>query len=173
MPGVTHVPYPNTYRPLFAGSDQGQAVLDYIRMLFERNVPASEVAAIVVEPLQGEGGYLVPPDGFLHGLRTLCDEHGILLVFDEVQSGVGRTGKMFAGEHSGVTPDIMTLAKGLGSGLPIGAVVAQGADEAVEDAARTATPTAAIRSPARPPMRPSTWCASSSRRTRPRSARTS
>jgi 4-aminobutyrate aminotransferase len=125
MPGVTHVPYPNTYRPLFAGSDQGKAVLDYIRMLFDRNVPASEVAAIVIEPLQGEGGYLVPPPGFLAGLRALCDEHGILLVFDEVQSGVGRTGKMFCAEHAGVKPDIMCLAKGLGSGLPIGAVVAR------------------------------------------------
>jgi len=125
MPGVTHVPYPNSYRPLFAGSDQGKAVLDYIRMLFERNVPAQEVAAIVIEPLQGEGGYLVPPPGFLAGLRQLCDEHGILLVFDEVQSGIGRTGKMFCAEHEGVTPDIMTLAKGLGSGLPIGAVVAK------------------------------------------------
>ena len=125
MPGVTHVPYPNPYRPLFAGDDQGKAVLDYIRMLFERSVPASEVAAILVEPLQGEGGYLVPPPGFLAGLRALCDEHGILLIFDEVQSGVGRTGKMFACEHAGVSPDIMTLAKGLGSGLPIGAVVAR------------------------------------------------
>ena len=125
MPGVTHVPYPNPYRPLFAGDDQGKAVLDYIRMLFERNVPATEVAAILVEPLQGEGGYVVPPPGFLAGLRALCDEHGILLIFDEVQSGVGRTGKMFACEHSGVAPDIMTLAKGLGSGLPIGAVVAK------------------------------------------------
>ena len=125
MPGVTHVPYPNPYRPLFAGDDQGKAVLDYLRMLFERNVPAAEVAAILVEPLQGEGGYVVPPAGFLAGLRALCDEHGILLIFDEVQSGVGRTGKMFACEHSGVSPDIMTLAKGLGSGLPIGAVVAR------------------------------------------------
>ena len=125
MPGVTHVPYPNTYRPLFAGADQGRAVLDYIRMLFERNVPPAEVAAIVIEPLQGEGGYLVPPEGFLTGLRQLCDEHGILLVFDEVQSGIGRTGKMFAAQYSGVTPDIMTLAKGLGSGMPIGAVVAK------------------------------------------------
>ncbi len=125
MPGVTHVPYPNPYRPLFAGADQGMAVLDYIRMLFERNLPAAEVAAILVEPIQGEGGYLVPPDGFLAGLRALCDEHGILLIFDEVQSGVGRTGKMFACEHAGVVPDIMTLAKGLGSGLPIGAVVAK------------------------------------------------
>jgi 4-aminobutyrate aminotransferase len=125
MPGVTHVPYPNTYRPLFAGADQGRAVLDYIRMLFERNVPPQEVAAIVIEPLQGEGGYLVPPDGFLEGLRQLCDAHGILLVFDEVQSGIGRTGRLFAAQHSGVQPDIMTLAKGLGSGLPIGAVVAR------------------------------------------------
>ncbi len=125
MPGVTHVPYPNTYRPLFAGSDQGKAVLDYIRMLFERNLPATEVAAIVVEPIQGEGGYLVPPDGFLAGLRQICDEHAIFLVFDEVQSGVGRSGRMFACEHSGVRPDIMTLAKGLGSGLPIGAIVAK------------------------------------------------
>jgi 4-aminobutyrate aminotransferase len=125
MPGVTHVPYPNPYRPLFAGDDQGKAVLDYLRMLFERNVPAAEVAAILVEPLQGEGGYVVPPAGFLAGLRALCDEHGILLIFDEVQSGVGRTGRMFACEHAGVAPDIMTLAKGLGSGLPIGAVVAK------------------------------------------------
>jgi 4-aminobutyrate aminotransferase len=125
MPGVTHVPYPNTYRPLLAGSDQGRAVLDYIRMLFERNVPPSEVAAILVEPIQGEGGYLVPPDGFLAGLRQICDEHGILLIFDEVQSGIGRTGRMFACEHWGVRPDVLTSAKGLGSGLPIGAVIAR------------------------------------------------
>ena len=125
MPGVTHVPYPNPYRPLFAGDDQGAAVLDYIRLLFERSTPAAEVAAILVEPLQGEGGYLVPPPGFLAGLRRICDEHGILLIFDEVQSGAGRTGKMFACEHDGVRPDIVTLAKGLGSGLPIGAVIAR------------------------------------------------
>jgi 4-aminobutyrate aminotransferase len=126
MPGVTHVPYPNVYRPLFAGEDQGRAVLDYIEnVLFTCNVPASEVAAILVEPIQGEGGYLVPPDGFLQGLRDLCDRHGILLIFDEVQAGIGRTGKMFASQHWGVSPDIMTLAKGLGSGLPIGLVVAR------------------------------------------------
>jgi 4-aminobutyrate aminotransferase len=105
MPGVTHVPYPNIYRPLFAGEDQG--------------------AAVLIEPIQGEGGYLVPPEGFLKGLRALCDRHGILLIFDEVQSGIGRTGKMFASQHFDVTPDIMTLAKGLGSGLPIGMVVAK------------------------------------------------
>ncbi len=126
MPGVTHVPYPNSYRPLLAGADQGRAVLEYIEnVLFQNNVPANEVAAILVEPIQGEGGYLVPPDGFLKGLRELCDRHGILLIFDEVQSGVGRTGKMFASQHWDVAPDIMTLAKGLGSGLPIGLVVAR------------------------------------------------
>jgi 4-aminobutyrate aminotransferase len=126
MPGVTHVPYPNTYRPLFAGADQGRAVLDYIEnVLFTGAVPPAEVAAILVEPIQGEGGYLVPPDGFLAGLRDLCDRHGILLVFDEVQAGIGRTGRMFACQHWGVAPDVMTLAKGLGSGLPIGAVVAK------------------------------------------------
>jgi 4-aminobutyrate aminotransferase len=126
MPGVTHVPYPNPYRPLFAGLDQGQAVLDYIEhVLFPSNVPASEVAAILVEPIQGEGGYLVPPDSFLPGLRELCDRHGILLIFDEVQCGVGRSGRMFASQHWGVSPDIMTLAKGLASGLPMGLVIAR------------------------------------------------
>jgi 4-aminobutyrate aminotransferase len=126
MPGVTHVPYPNSYRPLFAGEDQGAAVLNYIeKVLFASNVPASEVAAILIEPIQGEGGYLVPPEGFMQGLRSLCDRHGILLICDEVQSGVGRSGKMFATEHFGVAPDIMTLAKGLGSGMPIGMVVAK------------------------------------------------
>jgi 4-aminobutyrate aminotransferase len=126
MPGVTHVPYPNAFRPLFAGSDQGRAVLDYIeQVLFASNLPPREVAGVLLEPILGEGGYLVPPDGFLAGLRALCDRHGILLIFDEVQSGIGRTGKMFACEHWGVAPDIMTLAKGLGSGLPIGMVVAK------------------------------------------------
>jgi len=126
MPGVTHVPYPNNYRPVLAGEDQGQAVLDYIaNVLFQANVPPTEVAAVLVEPILGEGGYIVPPDGFLPGLRELCDRHGILLIFDEVQCGVGRTGKLFACQHWGVAPDIVTLAKGLGSGLPIGLVVAK------------------------------------------------
>jgi 4-aminobutyrate aminotransferase len=124
MPGVTHVPYPNPYRPLFVGEDQGRAVIAYIEQLMERNVPADEIAAILVEPIQGEGGYVVPPDGFLAGLRKLCDRHGILLIFDEVQAGIGRTGKMFAWQASGVRPDIIALAKGLGSGLPIGLAVA-------------------------------------------------
>ena len=128
MPGVTHVPYPNNYRPLFSGAEQGEAVLRYIQdVLFTGPVPASEVAAILIEPIQGEGGYLVPPPGFLAGLRALCDKHGIFLIFDEVQSGIGRTGKMFAAQHFDVVPDIMSLAKGLGSGLPIGMVVAKAA----------------------------------------------
>jgi 4-aminobutyrate aminotransferase len=126
MPGVTLVPYPNPYRPLLAGDDQGAAVLSYIEsVLFAGAVPPSEVAAVLVEPIQGEGGYLVPPDSFLPGLRQLCDRHGILLIADEVQSGIGRTGRMFACQHWGVTPDIVTLAKGLGSGLPIGVVLAR------------------------------------------------
>ncbi|HUJ52098.1 MAG TPA: acetyl ornithine aminotransferase family protein [Steroidobacteraceae bacterium] len=126
MPGVTHVPYPNPYRPLFAGSDQGKAVIDFMEnVLFQSNVPPAEVAAIIVEPIQGEGGYLVPPDGFLVALRALCDRHGMLLIFDEVQCGIGRTGRMFASQHWGVTPDIMALAKGLASGLPLGLVVAR------------------------------------------------
>jgi 4-aminobutyrate aminotransferase len=88
------------------------------------------VAALFVEPIQGEGGYLFPPDGFLRALRSLCDRHGILLVFDEIQCGVGRTGKMWACEHEGVEPDILLSAKGLGSGMPIGAFIAR---ESVDD----------------------------------------
>ena len=85
----------------------------------------TEVAAIFVEPVQGEGGYVVPPPSFLQGLRRVCDTHGILLVCDEVQSGMGRTGKMFAVEHAGVEPDMITVAKGIASGLPLGALVAR------------------------------------------------
>jgi 4-aminobutyrate aminotransferase len=126
MPGVVHVPFPNSYRPILAGQDQGQAVLNYIEnVLFNSVLPANEVAGILVEPIQGEGGYIVPPDSFLPGLRQLCDRHGILLILDEVQSGMGRTGRMFAAEHWAVQPDILTSAKGLGSGMPIGAVIAR------------------------------------------------
>jgi 4-aminobutyrate aminotransferase len=93
--------------------------------VFKRLVPANEVAAIIVEPIQGEGGYIIPPPGWLRDLRALCDRYGILLVADEVQSGVGRTGKMWACEHEDVEPDILLTAKGLGSGMPIGALVAK------------------------------------------------
>jgi 4-aminobutyrate aminotransferase len=94
-------------------------------VLFERLVPADEVAAVVIEPIQGEGGYIVPEDGFLEGLREMCTQHGILLVADEIQSGAGRTGKMWAVEHWGVEPDILLVAKGIASGMPLGAMVAR------------------------------------------------
>ncbi len=99
--------------------------LESVRGLLRTICPAEELAAIFVEPIQGEGGYIVPPADFLPGLRELCDEHGVLLVFDEVQSGMGRTGKMFASEHWGVAGDIVCLAKGIANGLPLGAIVAR------------------------------------------------
>ncbi len=99
--------------------------LDSVRALFKTTCPPDELAAIFVEPIQGEGGYIVPPPEFLPGLRALCDEHDVLMVADEVQAGVGRTGKFFACEHWGVAPDILCLAKGLANGLPLGAIVAR------------------------------------------------
>lgn len=99
--------------------------VESLRQLLETVCPAEELAAIVVEPIQGEGGYIVPPDGFLPALRSLCDEHGVMLVLDEVQSGIGRTGKMFASEHWGVAGDIVCLAKGIANGLPLGAIIAR------------------------------------------------
>jgi 4-aminobutyrate aminotransferase len=128
---VTHVPYPNVYRHPFTGeqSDEAtvsRAVLDWIEnRLFMTTTPADEVAAIIVEAVQGEGGYVPAPREFLHGLRRICDENGMLLIVDEVQSGMGRTGKMFACEHYDLKADIVTVAKGIGSGLPIGACVAR------------------------------------------------
>ena len=94
-------------------------------VLFDKLAPANEVAAIIVEPIQGEGGYIVPEDGFLEGLRAICDKHGILLVADEIQSGAGRTGTMWAVEQWGVKPDILLTAKGIASGMPLGAMVAR------------------------------------------------
>jgi 4-aminobutyrate aminotransferase len=93
--------------------------------LFKTILPADEVAAVVVEPVQGEGGYLVPPAKFHEELRRITEKYGILLIHDEVQSGMGRTGRMFASEHFGVAPDIVTLAKGIASGLPLSATVAR------------------------------------------------
>jgi len=130
MPGVTHLPYPDPYRPRFAfdaaASDVGHAVLDYLEeVVFVHDAPPDEVAAILVEPIQGEGGYVVPPPSFFPRLRSICDRHGILLVADEVQSGMGRTGKWWAIEHWGVEPDIVTSAKGIASGVPLGAMIAR------------------------------------------------
>jgi 4-aminobutyrate aminotransferase len=99
--------------------------LESVRALIRTVCPPDELAAIFVEPIQGEGGYIVPPADFLPGLRQLCDEHGVLLVFDEIQSGMGRTGKMFASEHWGVAGDILCMAKGIANGLPLGAIVAR------------------------------------------------
>lgn len=125
LPGVHHVPYPDPYRAP-PGVDSGQLVIDQIRGdLFQRHVAPDEIAAIFVEPMLGEGGYVIPPPSFLRGLREICDEHGILLVFDEIQTGVGRTGHLWAAEHFGVQPDVLLTAKGLGSGLPIGAIIAR------------------------------------------------
>jgi 4-aminobutyrate aminotransferase len=128
---VVHVPYPNEFRNPFSPADcgdggAGQGALNWIEeRLFKTTTPPEEVAAIVVEAVQGEGGYVPAPKNFLHGLRRICDSHGILLIVDEVQSGMGRTGKMFACEHYGVQADIVCIAKGIGSGLPIGACVAR------------------------------------------------
>jgi len=128
---VVHVPYPNEFRNPFSAADCGdggasQGALNWIEeRLFKTTTPPEEVAGIVVEAVQGEGGYVPAPQNFLKGLRELCDRHGILLIVDEVQSGMGRTGKMFACEHYGVKADIVTIAKGIGSGLPIGACVSR------------------------------------------------
>jgi len=128
LPEVYHVPYANRYRCQYC-RDRAECTLDCVRSieteLFARRVHPRDVAAIFVEPIQGEGGYVVPPKGFLTALRELCDRHGILLVIDEVQSGIGRTGKMFACEYEGVEPDVLLTAKGLGSGMPIGAIIAR------------------------------------------------
>ena len=114
LPGIYHAPF---------GKVSDLAWFDEV--LFNHLVPANEVAAVIVEPIQGEGGYLVPEDGFLEGLRELCTKHGILLVADEIQSGAGRTGKMWAVEHWNVEPDILLVAKGIASGMPLGALVAR------------------------------------------------
>lgn len=127
IPGVAHVPYAYCFRcPYNLEYDTCDIYcLKYIEdMLFTKTVDPENVAAIFVEPIQGEGGYIVPPKEFLQGLRRICDVHNILLVFDEVQSGMGRTGKMFAAEHFGVKPDIVCLAKGIASGMPLGAIIA-------------------------------------------------
>ncbi len=125
MPGVYHAPYPDTYRSASADAAAAQC-LSYIEdQLFTHLVSPDEVSSVVVEPIQGEGGYLVAPPAFLHGLRELTAKYGILLVVDEVQSGMGRTGKMFASDHIGLKGDIVTIAKGIASGLPLGVACAR------------------------------------------------
>src|SRR5207249_8341020 len=120
VPDIHHVPFPQ------AGDNTGyETVRGLEETVLKRIAPPEEVAAVFVEPIQGEGGYRVAPPGFLPALRELCDRHGILLVVDEVQSGMGRTGKMFAVEHWDVEPDILCLAKGIASGMPLGAIIAR------------------------------------------------
>lgn len=132
MGGVTHALFPNPYRNIWGidgyerGDELADKAIDYIEsMLFAQVLPPDEVAAIFFEPVQGEGGYVVPPKTFYPKLRKLADKHGILMVADEVQTGFGRTGRMFGCEHFGIEPDIMSLAKAIASGIPMGAVVAR------------------------------------------------
>ncbi len=125
VPGVTHIPYPYAYRS--GAEDVDAYALNCARFiedkLFKTTLPPEEVAAIFVEPVQGEGGYVVAPTNFMQELRNICDRHGILLVVDEVQSGIGRTGKWWAVEHTGVHPDIVCSAKGIASGMPLGVTI--------------------------------------------------
>ena len=127
MNGVIHAPFPNPYRPLLVrrkGEGYGEVVVRYIEdEIFKRLLPPDEVAGFLIEPIQGEGGYLVPPPDFFPALRELCDKYGILLIADEVQSGMGRTGKWWSIENFGVEPDIVTSAKGIASGMPLGAMI--------------------------------------------------
>jgi 4-aminobutyrate aminotransferase len=127
LPGIIHAPYANAFRPYKTGEDAFELDgLDYLRdVVFQRLAKPNEVAAIVLEPIQGEGGYVVPPADWVRGLRSLCDEHGILLVADEVQSGMGRTGRMWAMEQFDVVPDIVLAGKGIASGMPLGAMIAR------------------------------------------------
>ena len=129
MPGVVHVPFPNPYRPVLLsnpGEDYGETVVRYINeQILGKLLPPEDVAAILVEPIQGEGGYILPAPGFFPGLRELCDRYDILLIVDEVQSGMGRTGKWWAIEHFGIEPDIVCVGKGVASGIPLGAMIAR------------------------------------------------
>jgi 4-aminobutyrate aminotransferase len=122
MPGVFVAPYPYAYRYGWSEEQATQFCLEELEFLLISQTAPQETAAILIEPVLGEGGYVVPPVAFLQGLRAICDRHGILLITDEVQSGFGRTGKWFAFEHFGIVPDIMTVAKGIASGLPLSGV---------------------------------------------------
>jgi 4-aminobutyrate aminotransferase len=122
MPGVFVAPYPYTYRYGWDEEQTSQWCLDELDLLLTSQTAPQETAAMLIEPVLGEGGYVVPPASFMKGLREICDQHGILLICDEVQSGFGRTGKWFAFEHYDIVPDIMTVAKGIASGLPLSGV---------------------------------------------------
>ena len=123
VPEIYHVPYPDPYRnPFGEGADPVQGCLEALRRLLVTRVPADRVAAMIVEPVQGEGGFVVPPPGFLRALADFCRQQGILLIADEIQTGFGRTGRLWACEHDGVVPDLLVSAKSLAAGLPLAAV---------------------------------------------------
>ena len=124
MPGVFIAPFPYAYRYGWGAEETSRWCLDELDLLLASQTAPEETAAMLIEPILGEGGYVAPPDGFLHGLRERCDRHGILLIADEVQSGFGRTGAWFGFEHSKVVPDIVVAAKGIASGLPLSGVFA-------------------------------------------------
>jgi 4-aminobutyrate aminotransferase len=128
MNGVAQVPFPNPYRPILNSThdDYGETVVEFIESVILKNViPPDDCAGILVEPIQGEGGYIVPSDGFFPALRRLCDKYGILLIADEIQSGLGRTGKWWAIEHWNTEPDIVCTAKGIASGIPLGGIISR------------------------------------------------
>ncbi|HUP19274.1 MAG TPA: acetyl ornithine aminotransferase family protein [Gemmatimonadota bacterium] len=120
VPGVTHLAFPDPYR-----GGTVERSMEEFRQVLETVAPPEEIAAVVVEPIQGEGGYVVPPDGWFEAVQDLCREHGILLFVDEVQSGMGRTGRMFAIEHTAAKPDMVAVAKGIASGMPLGVLIAR------------------------------------------------
>ncbi|MGG4491099.1 aspartate aminotransferase family protein [Metabacillus idriensis] len=125
LPSVYLCEYPYTFRTGLSDEEETRRCIQSLEDVFQYQVDPSQVAAMILEPIQGEGGYIVPPKGFLKQIREICDQFGILLIFDEVQTGFGRTGKMFAYEHFGVEPDILTLGKGIASGFPLSALVAK------------------------------------------------
>ncbi|KAF0110283.1 MAG: 4-aminobutyrate aminotransferase [Chloroflexi bacterium] len=129
MNGVTHIPFPDPYRPvlnMLPGEDIGTATIRYLEEeIFGKTIPADEVAGIIIEPIQGEGGYIIPPKDFFIQLREVCTRYGIMLIADEIQAGIGRTGKWWSIQNFGVEPDIVTTAKGIASGMPLGAMIAR------------------------------------------------
>jgi 4-aminobutyrate aminotransferase len=129
MNGVVHVPFPDPYRPVIQskpGEDYGETIVRFIEdEIFGHLIPPVDVAGFLIEPIQGEGGYVVPTEAFFPALRRLCDKYQMLLIVDEVQSGMGRTGKWWAIEQFGIEPDIVCAAKGIASGVPLGAMIAR------------------------------------------------
>src|SRR5215471_11017465 len=122
-PEVYHAPYPYPYRMNMTPQQASEFCIQELERMFIADIAPDQVAAIIVEPVQGEGGFMVAPPGFLHALKTLCEKHNILFVADEIQSGFCRTGKMFAVEHDGVEPDLLIIAKSMGAGMPISGVI--------------------------------------------------